>query len=112
MKTTNPPVSSGERQVAKVLRDVLTTAEFTDIVDLKETLKSRCARLHLPYDAGVISRALDLVGSNRSLLTPATRRFPRRPPESDTASLSRADATALVEELSRRGLFRTRPAFR
>lgn len=60
-------MTTDERLMARVLRDVLAHDIFPTDVDVKEALKVRCARLRIPYDATAINAALDLVATNRPL---------------------------------------------
>jgi len=65
-------------RVVLVLRDLLreATDPYESYADLKEDLKLRCAHYHLPYDATVITAALDQVerGGRISVITPRGRR--------------------------------------
>jgi len=65
-------------RVVLVLRDLLreATAPYESYADLKEDLKMRCTTLHLPYDATMITAALDQVehGGRISVITPRGRR--------------------------------------
>ena len=85
------------RVLAKILRDVLAAETFTSDVDVKDALKSRCARLRVPYDAATIDRALALVASNRALSTPEPPAAP--PPVVESVPLTRADAADVLARL-------------
>jgi hypothetical protein len=67
---TNSNTTTNDRLIARVLREVLATERFETIADLKDALKARCARLRIRYQPDDITRALDLVESNRPLVQP------------------------------------------
>jgi hypothetical protein len=84
--------------IAAVVHDVLKAEQFETFADLVETVKGRCARLKVPYDAGVVSEALQVVARTRPLLV---RSPPVATPPRHRASvpLSRAEAAALWRTL-------------
>ena len=51
-----------------VLHDLLNVEQFASIADLADALKTRAARLHIPYDAARIAEALERVHYTRPLL--------------------------------------------
>jgi len=57
------PALQPTKRTVVVLQDVLrcSAQRYDSYADLKEDLKTRLARLHLPYDAAVIAAALDRV---------------------------------------------------
>jgi len=81
------------RLIARLLRDVLARETFASDADVKEALKLRCARLHVPYDAAIIDRACDLVATNRPLSTPET---PVRVVAPEPAPCTRDDAARIL----------------
>lgn len=85
-----------ERLLAKLLREVLRGEQFEHVADVKEALKVRCATRRIPYDADLINRACDLVGSNRALVQP-----PRRPAPDPVADppMGRDEAALIVRRL-------------
>lgn len=50
------------KMIVRVLQDLLATSEpFESYADLRDELKWRCAKLHIAYDGGLISAALNQV---------------------------------------------------
>lgn len=90
--TFTPP----ERRIARVLRTLLAREAFDSIGNLKEALKRRCAALHLEYDAEVINDALDLVESNRQLVSPKPRQPVTRSIEGSPFRTIRRDEAAVI----------------
>jgi hypothetical protein len=92
-----------ERLSAKVLRDVLSGESFVTTSDLADTLKHRLARLRIPYGGRDVSRAFELVGSNRRLvvtpITTVTVRPPRPPASTEPPALSPREADALLRHV-------------
>jgi hypothetical protein len=56
------------RQLAKLVRELVTTEHFDRLADLTDALKFRCARLRIPWTNDTISAAYTLVASNRPLV--------------------------------------------
>ena len=54
--------------LAALLHDVLNGDEFATIADVADALKTRAARLKIPYDAARIAEALERVHYTRPLL--------------------------------------------
>jgi len=52
-----------------LLHETLNAEEFPTIADLCEALKTRAARLHIPYDATAVSDAMVTVYRTRPLTT-------------------------------------------
>jgi hypothetical protein len=70
-------VETPTRLVVRVLQDLVRHERFATYADLADALKARCARLKVPYHAGVISDAIDRVElGGKTPLIPS--RFPRR----------------------------------
>jgi hypothetical protein len=88
------------RMVAKILRELLQQQRFTDLADLTEALKCRCAQLKIRGYSRLVPRACDLVASNRPLVSPAPR--PRDVVRAESRPLSRREASALWATLSAR----------
>lgn len=89
-----------------VIHELLNTERFATFPDLIETVKCRCARLHIPYDAGAISAALDVVSRTRPLLRdPAgaemTRRAVAAPARTAGPLITRAEAAGLLARVRR-----------
>jgi hypothetical protein len=97
MKTA---LQSGTKLIVVVLQELLKRASYDTYADLKNDLKSACARLHLPYDAGLITDALDRLehGGRQSCL--------RRRPEAILApidpTISAADAHRIMQAIEHR----------
>jgi len=54
-------LTSRFRIIAVVLGELLREQAYTSYADLKEDLKCQCAQLRVPYDATLITAALDQV---------------------------------------------------
>lgn len=95
--------------VVAVIHDLLNGEWFAAIPDLKEAVKCRCAQLKIPYDAGRIAAALDVVARTRPLLharcpgAPADRALRRRvgPSGGDIGPFSRQDAADIFARIYR-----------
>src|SRR5262245_44987754 len=90
MPTTTPP----QRLAAKVLRDMLAQHTFTNTTEVAEALTTQLKRLDVPSSSATVTRALELVGSNRALV----RRTPSpcgRLPEQPVPAFTTADIKAL-----------------
>jgi hypothetical protein len=87
-----------------LLHDTLNAEQFDTLADVVDALKTRAARLHVPYDAALVTEALTAVQQTRPLVketrpirTPAPR--PIRP----ALELVPADtARRVLDELYRR----------
>jgi hypothetical protein len=94
-----------------VLQDVVQRETFDNYGDLKEAFKTRLAQLHVRYNAGLISDALEqLERGGRAPLVQLRQLRPRlteRTPE-PAPDLSPADAHALIVQLFER--FNARPS--
>jgi hypothetical protein len=62
-----------------LIHELLKRDTFEHASDLKETIKSRCAGLRIPYDSGVIAEALDAVEHTRRTLPDPHPRPPSPP---------------------------------
>lgn len=49
------------RMLAQVLHSVLNETRYTNRDDLNHDMRSRCARLHVPYDTASIDAAIRMV---------------------------------------------------
>ena len=56
------------RLLAKLLREVLREESFDNLADLADAVKTRCAKLKIPYPAAALSEAFAAVGSNHPLV--------------------------------------------
>jgi hypothetical protein len=74
------------RLIAKVLREVLAAESFASLADLIDALTTRLAQYRLRWTPEDLTAALELVGSNRRLLTGA----PLSPPPRERLDASRA----------------------
>jgi hypothetical protein len=99
-----------ERQLAKVLREIIDAKRFTDPASLRDCLEARARALGLSVSRDRIERAFDLVGSNRHLFTtgqPPPRGPCGAPPSPEVPSRQEAKAT-----LERYGIDVGRGSFR
>ena len=73
------PSVTPTKLVVRVLQDLVQREQFASYADLAEALKCRCARLHIPYHATLISDAIDRVelgGKTPIIARPPARRTP------------------------------------
>ena len=95
-----PEIKTKGPLLAKIVRELLRGERFESLTDVTEALKTRCARLKIPYTADDITGAYRLIESNHPLVSPA--RAERRSTPAHVPDLSRRDALALVARLSER----------
>lgn len=96
------------RLIAKLVREVLASRPFDTLADLTDTVKARCASLHIPCSADDVSTAYRVIGSNRELV--AERRI-LRTGEPDPLPIHRSEAGHIWLALMRRHLAeQTRPS--
>jgi hypothetical protein len=83
-----------ERVIVAVLHELLKRERYATYADLKEDLKTACARLHLHADSGLISEALDQVehGGRLSVL--------HRPREADSTPMDPAIGAAEARRIT------------
>jgi hypothetical protein len=89
------PISSvGVKLIVRVLQDLVVRDRFDSYADLKDALKTRLAKLRIPYEATVITEALDQVeqGGRRPLVPVA----PREVPVVQVKPVSQADAVRIL----------------
>lgn len=91
---------SRTRLVAKLVREVLRNERFTDSASLTEAVKCRCARLKITYDSAVVAEAIDLVGSNVSLVNRKPEGLPE--PAVEARPVTRTEAAALLATINQR----------
>lgn len=72
-----PNARQVDRQLAKLLRDVLAREAFSDATSLREAFEARARHLGLFVTRARANRALDLVGSNTELLALLVQRHRR-----------------------------------
>lgn len=98
-KPAADPSVTATKLVVRVLQDLVARDRFDTYADLAEALKVRCARLKIPYHAGLISDAIDQVergGKTPLILRPT----PRRPIERvDEPPPSHEEAIATLRRL-------------
>jgi hypothetical protein len=84
--------------VAAVLLELLKLEHFDSYADLADALKSRCARLRIPYDCGEISRAIEQVEAVRGpvIASRLPRRLVEREPE---PGIGHDEAAAILRHL-------------
>jgi hypothetical protein len=102
MKTAAHDVRSPLRLAVRVLQDVIRRESFTNYGDLAETFKRRLAQLRIPYDAGLVSDAIDqLERGGRAPLVRLPHRRPRlvERPLAPAPDLPPAAAHALIVQL-------------
>lgn len=83
------------RLIAKIVREVLRRSRFQSPSDLREAIEARCAELRIAFTRDQIERAMDLVGSNASLLQGSAPKWPARVMP-DRADLSAVDARRVL----------------
>lgn len=90
--------------LAAIVHDTLNAETFDMVADLIEAVKTRAARLRIPYDATAITEALAAVGRTRPLLRVATAP-PQCPPDhlfSEDPPVPRELAGRIMADLKRR----------
>jgi hypothetical protein len=98
LKTPNRP-----SVIVALIHELLNAERFAVHADLCEVVKCRCARLRIPYDAGRICAALDIVERTRPLLVvdgPRIAPAPRR--DVHTFTVSRREAAELMNLIRQR----------
>jgi hypothetical protein len=86
--------------ITAVVHELLNRESFATYVDLAETVKDRCAKLRLPYDAGRVSDAIRVVERTRPVLhTHRAVANPRHIERIDARPVSKADATRILARL-------------
>ena len=94
-------VSTNLRRVVKVLRALLKTERFDTYPDVFESLKVRCARLRIPYDASLVSDAVTQVekGGERPIISrpPAPKEL--GPLRHEYPFISRDEAATICAQL-------------
>lgn len=102
-KNQNPihDVTTPRRLVVKVLQDVTAKQTFETYADLAEALKARCAKLKIPYHAGLVTEAIaQLEQGAKKPLIPLPEEKPRgRPPLPEGQIISATDALRIVAAL-------------
>jgi hypothetical protein len=86
--------------IAAVIHDVLTAEKFDAVADLSEAVKRRCATLKIPYDAGTVTEAIQVVERTRPVVAPmGIKRIKRIKPlervDDDVQPITRAEAADL-----------------
>jgi hypothetical protein len=90
-----------ERQLAKLLRDLLRENEFETLADVQEALKSRAAQLKIYYGGEAIDRAIAMVNSNTPIVV-RRREQPRKQLQSEGPVFNRIEARRIYDELFER----------
>jgi len=94
------------RRLAVVVREVATAERFETLADLVEAVKTRAARLRLPWTRDAIDHAIAMVESNRPIVVRARTARPRVPAANVRPSFaafpSREAAAAWIAELKGR----------
>jgi hypothetical protein len=89
--------------ISAVVHDVLKTDQFESLSDLAEAVKTRCARLKIPYHAGVVTEAIHLVERTRpvvcDLKSHNTNRSHIERIEQDVRPITREEAAELWPRL-------------
>jgi hypothetical protein len=93
-------LTAGTKLIVRVLQDLVRRETFDSYGDLKEALKRRCAKLRIPYDAGLITDALDrLEEGGRRPLVPVVIPASVNPAAAQPKPIGRADAARILERL-------------
>jgi hypothetical protein len=87
--------------IAAVIHDVLTAEKFDAVADLSEAVKRRCATLKIPYDAGTVTEAIQVVERTRPVVAPMgiKRIKPLERVDDDVRPITRAEAAELWPRL-------------
>ncbi len=88
--------------IAAVVHDVLAAEKFDAVADLSEAVKCRCASLKIPYDAGAVTEAIQLVERTRPVVATGIRplkRVEHLERLDDVQPISRAEAADLWPRL-------------
>lgn len=93
--------------ITAVIHELLNREVFRTSVDLTETVKDRCAKLHIPYDGGRISDAIRVVERTRPVLHAPARgsraaghqAVQRGPDPHGSLPVSKADARRILAGL-------------
>jgi len=85
--------------ITAVVHELLKRESFSTYVDLAETVKDRCAKLRLPYDAGRVNDAIRVVERTRPCVTQQPVAYPRRRERDAVRPVSKADATRILAGL-------------
>jgi hypothetical protein len=85
--------------IAAVIHELLKQQAFTDYTDFVETVKERCAKLRLRYDAGSVSDAIRVVERTRPVLQPPRHSPAIRPVTRESLPVSRAEAARILAGL-------------
>jgi hypothetical protein len=98
------------RLLARLVRLRLERQTFASLADLVADLKAECARLRIDWSSEDIAQALQVVASNRALVTPPlvavqhsgrerSRSDQRGPDPHGGTDISRAEAAAILQRL-------------
>jgi len=104
-------VTTHTKLVVRVLQDVIRDQSFTDLGEVAEALKMRCAKLRIEYDGDAVWQALDQLqrGGKIRLTRPAPAPVERRcEPRATGPDFSREEAARICREL--RARINTMPA--
>jgi hypothetical protein len=92
--------------IAAVVHDVIQAEKFETLSDLADAVKCRCALLKIPYDAGAVTEAIQLVERTRPVVAAGVK--PIRPIkrfehierlDDDVRPITRAEAADLWPRL-------------
>lgn len=90
----NPPhtVTTPVKLIVRVLQDVITKESFDNYADLAEALKCRCAKLKIPYDARMVSEAIEQLerGGKAPLICPQAESITELPAAPEIISRTEA----------------------
>jgi hypothetical protein len=89
--------------IAAVVHDVLAAEKFDAVADLSEAVKCRCASLKIPYDAGAVTEAIQLVERTRPVVATGIKALKHvehlERLDDDVKPISRAEAADLWPRL-------------
>lgn len=86
--------------IAKILREVLRTEPLETLSDVTDAVKRRCVALKITYTGHDVSRAMELVGSNRALTQPVRlERAVLAFPSAINEGLSASESKRIYDEL-------------
>lgn len=87
--------------IAALVHELLKAESFATSDDLTEAVKSRCAKLRIPYDSATVWAAVDAVARTRPVPV-AQAVLTSSPPADDFAPISRAEASRILATIHAR----------
>lgn len=99
MTHTRPHHNTTTRLLAQIIRAVIADTRCTTVEELREAVEARCRELQLPRPRASLEAAIDVVGSNTTLLRGLERARPRAVAVDPTRAISRDEARDLLAGL-------------